>query len=164
MNYKDRSCPYLREVSLFATPEHGIINLTTNDNGSAVDFDFFEIWKYIKESKVKPSRIQMFHSHPPSVRSMSTIDYNMLSGWRIAMGVPVYFYVITPDRISSYICDKKDGEKPHLENCMGGNFEAYGRLIDLVSQIIYGISSTKDLTDSDICEIKEELMKSKWSL
>jgi hypothetical protein len=159
----DPSTSYKREVSAFATPQHKIINVTSNNQGSYVDFDWFEIWGHIKESGTKPSIVQMFHSHPPYMSEMSSIDFNMVAGWRIALGVPVHFYIITPNHITKYICDKKEKGSPYLEEeTEKGEFKDFPNEIRLLSETIYGLSSMDDLTNQDIVDIKNQLKHSKW--
>ena len=114
--YADASLGFSREVSCFATPTHGIISTTSNNSAGSVEFDFFAIKDKIWELKDKgewPEVLYMLHTHPMGLNRMSGVGIdNMVQGWCMAFGIPIWFLVLTEDQIATYICSiNKDTKK-----------------------------------------------------
>jgi hypothetical protein len=89
---------YQRETSCFYTPEHQFLSLSSDDSPGSVDFNWEKIWDKIRGSNIKPSCAYMVHSHPPCCYKMSSIDGNMVQGWRMALGCPIWFIVLSANK------------------------------------------------------------------
>lgn len=109
IHYENEAIRFQREIACFVSNKHGILSLTTDNSAGAVEFDFFGIWEAIKASGERPSHVCMFHTHSENFCHMSSIDENMIHGWRTALGVPVYYFIVSGREWICYLCDKKDG-------------------------------------------------------
>ena len=162
----DTSLDFLREVSCFMTQEHGVLSLTTNHYGGSVDFGWDKIWSKLKDEYGKYNSVYMVHSHPDGVSQMSSIDVNMVQGWRKALGVPVYFNIVTliddvlfnkgMNVISFYKVDK------NVDNKIEISFNGTRKMDDVyfhkkIYRTVYGLSKCPDLTDENVMEIENEL-------
>lgn len=173
----DPSFPFCREVSCFWTPEHGAISLTTgiiektkeqeirtNGCGGAVDFDWFSIWDFLKNSSVSASKAIMMHTHPKGMPTMSSTDLNMVQGWRLGLGIPIVFTVATEhSNGNENLCsvyyvdrDKNDGEIK-VQNGMLSNHER--KIYLVISEVLYGLSKSISLESFDLEEIKRDITK-----
>lgn len=180
LNYWDASLCFQREVSCFITPEHGVISITTGiiENveeaiktdgcGGAVDFDWDKIWGFLRKQEVRPSRIIMLHTHPMGLDRMSSTDLNMVQGWRLGLGVPVHFLVVTQvmsegvDGVIAYYCVDKDENKKIQVKWSGKSGPIDHQTLDIVilSEILYGMSKSASLSHEDVSEIEETLKRS----
>ena len=148
LDYDDTSLLFNREVSCFAVPSHGIISTTTNNSASGVEFDWFFIKDKIWELKAKgeaPTEAYMLHTHPMGHNRMSTTDMNMVYGWCIALGIPIWFLVLTEEEVATYIC-KLDRETKKVERDLV-DLSVYENLcpdLELISVIMYGLSKTRN--------------------
>lgn len=138
--YEDDELHFQREVSCFITDSQGILSLTTNNSGGHVEFDFFSIWEAIKRLETRPNRVCMIHTHPEGFANMSGIDRNMLPGWRLAMGVPVHYLVVSNTEFSYYVCDRNAERKVHISNV--SDDVQISVMADYLLNILYGISKT----------------------
>jgi hypothetical protein len=92
------------------------------------------------------------HTHPPGCDGMSETDYNMVYGWCLAIGAPVYYIIITGNIISCWCCQKESENRLIWSfDYLNVSFESTSRLLFLIlfSNIMYGISKTKDKIDSE---------------
>ena len=160
LNYWDTSLHFKREVSCLATPEHGVISMTSNDFAGSVDLDWDKVWGFIKSDGIKPTKVVMLHTHPKDMVDMSGIDFNMVQGWRMALGVPVKFLVVTQDYVTHYICNRDENKK------MSVTFEDYVKNGDnypdlmIAARIMYGMSKAKSLTNADVDTVEHQLIHS----
>ena len=145
---------FKREVSCFATSEDGVISITSNNSSGAVEFDFFTIWEYFKKNR--PKNICMIHSHPDEMDFMSSIDENMVHGWVLALGVEILFMITTNNGIVGYMCKKVNNkiEIYPIDNV------TYSRELELLSSIVYGMSSSKELSKESIDNVTKNLVES----
>jgi len=95
---------FQREVAAFWTPETGRIWLGSDDSTGSVNFDWDAIWPVVRDSKPRPTMAFMFHTHPHGVERMSSTDRNMLFGWSLALGMPVWFTVYCNGEYCDYLC------------------------------------------------------------
>lgn len=162
IDYEDASLHFAREVSCFATIEHGIISSTTSNSSGSVEFDFFSIWETLKKSAVRGRVAYMIHSHPPKFNRMSTIDYNMVYGWCMAIGIPIWFLVITPDEVTSYLCGL-NRETKTVDNTLVDISNHYNLITDLriIANVIYGMSKADRIEQEDINKVVEYIENSK---
>jgi proteasome lid subunit RPN8/RPN11 len=172
--YADTSLDFLREVSCFITPEHGLLSLTTNDSGGSVDFGWDKIWDALRSSKVKSSCVIMIHSHPNGISTMSSIDFNMVQGWRLALGVPIYFNIVTQGfgwfvgwnggwslgRVSSCKVDRDENKKIVVNSEVFNEVEYLNRSYRILYEIIYGLSKCPIIIKDDILEIENYIKDS----
>ena len=168
MAYKDNSLQFNREISCFVVPNKGIISMSTNNNAGGVEFDFFNIWEQIKKLDTKPNYVYMLHSHPPYLNKMSSIDENMVQGWATALGIPIYFIIITPSNLTAYRCEleKTLGIK-HVSMKFYTDIDllddksclAYSELC-MVSKIIYGFSKLEPLETDNLDKVAEYINES----
>lgn len=144
LSYADTSLDFSREVSCFALPSCGIISVTSNDSMGSVEFDWFtiknKIWK-LKNDGNAPEIAYMLHTHPPSFNRMSSIDRNMVYGWCMALGIPIWFLVLTENEIATYLCSLNQETKKverdlvdlscHEDVCID---------LRMITEIMYGLS------------------------
>jgi hypothetical protein len=183
LNYWDTSLQFQREVSCFITPQHGLISLTTgiieNDElvktegcGGAVDFDWDKIWGFLRNQETKASKVIMLHSHPTGHDVMSPTDLNMCQGWRLGLGVPIYFLITTQyvrvseaykieGIITHYIVDRDENKKITISNAYKNPIDIYPLDLKIVAKIVYGMSKAEDLSHEDVAKIEKELKQSK---
>ena len=169
--YNDNSLSYTREISCFIVPNKGIISMSTNNDAGSVVFDFFNIWGQIKQMDKRPECVYMLHSHPPYLNRMSSTDENMVQGWATALGIPIYFIVITPNNLTAYRCEMEIFSK------FTGHKEFHNKFfidIDLldekaclaypemcaISKIIYGLSKLEPLSTDNFEKIAEYINES----
>jgi len=166
LDYEDASLTYVREVSCFAVPNHGILSMTTNNSAGGVEFDFFTIWNFFKNQETKIEEAFMLHSHPPSMKNMSGIDRNMIHGWCVALNIPIWFLVITEGHITVYHC-KLDENKNVVRN-MKGIFQHWGLSTDLgyLSNVMYGLSMSNRMKSEDLDVVMANLNEAdiQWNL
>ena len=168
MAYKDNSLSFNREISCFIVPNKGIISMSTNNNAGGVEFDFFKIWEQIKAMDKKPEYVYMLHSHPPYLNKMSSIDENMVQGWATALGIPIYFVVVTPSNLTAYQCklEKTLGIK-HVTKHFYVDIDleeersclAYNEMC-IISKILYGFSKLEPLPTDNFDKIAEFINES----
>jgi len=162
LNFLNKSLDFKREVSCFVTPVNGVISITTDDSFGSVEFDFFDIWDTLKRNDPKAEQVYMLHSHPPGINSMSLIDENMVYGWRLALGVPIIYFVVTQRGIVKYICDRNGKERPVIKFMY---FHTYhGTLISpnlyLLATVVYGLSLGSKPNQKDLLDIQRVLLES----
>ena len=162
LNFLDTSLRFRREVSCFATSANGVISITTNDSAGMVEFDFFEIWERLKKNDPKATCAYMLHSHPKGMNYMSSIDKNMVYGWRLALGIPIYFYVVTDEGVTKYLCDRKENGNPEIELLLFDKYDDFDILpcIYLLSMVVYGLSVAPKVEQNELDNIQKELEKS----
>jgi hypothetical protein len=164
--YADPSLDFLREVSCFITPEHGLLSLTTNDSGGSVDFGWDKIWDTLRSSKIKSSCVIMIHSHPRGLYTMSSIDLNMVQGWRLALGVPIYFNIVTQHSgcdsglVTSCKVDRNENKKIVIDNEYFNTVECTNCSYRILYEIIYGLSKCPIVIKDDILEIENYIKDS----
>ena len=167
LDYEDTSLSYTREVSCFAVPDHGILSMTTNNSAGAVEFDFFTIWEFLKKQEKKVEEAFMLHSHPPSMNQMSGIDRNMVYGWCLALGIPIWFLVITQDQIVVYFCEL-DKELKQVTRDYRGLYNHWDLAGDFgyLSDVMYGLSMSNRIQSEDLNTVMTNLNESdiKWDL
>lgn len=163
LNYEDGSLDFSREVSCFALPYLGIISSTSNNSAGSVEFDWFtikdKIWE-VKKRENGDSLINvayMLHTHPPLLNRMSSIDRNMVHGWCTALGIPIWFLVITQDEVVTYICalnqDTKKVERDLVDLSL---HEDVCSDLKLISKVMYGLSKSGEFNS----EIFDRVMNS----
>ena len=146
LDYNDTSLGFSREVSCFAVPDCGIISATSNNSKSGVEFDWFtikdKIWE-LKRNGETPEVAYMLHTHPMGLNRMSTIDFNMVHGWCIALGIPIWFLVLTEEEIASYICsldqETKEVKRDFVDLSM---YEDACIDLKIVAEVMYGLSKS----------------------
>ena len=163
LNFLDTTFGFKREVSCFASPVNGVISITTDDSAGSVEFDFFEIWETLKGNNPRADQAYMIHSHPPGINRMSSTDENMVYGWRLALGIPIYYFVVTEDGIAKYICDRKENGNPGIKS---EGFFAYGDLnissaLHVLATVVYGLSVAEKIEPNDLINIRKELATSR---
>jgi hypothetical protein len=159
--YNDNSLSFNREISCFVVPNKGISSMTTNNSAGAVEFDFFSIWEHIKTMEEKPKYVYMIHTHPPFLNKMSDTDENMIEGWATALGIPIFFVVVTPENLTAYLCQlEKTGSykavsKQFYIDIDITNHKDYiaHQEICLLGKIMYGLSKLEPLPNEDLNKI-----------
>jgi hypothetical protein len=148
--------PFLRETSAFVTKELGLISITTSDNPSAVNFGWEDIWHTIKSSNVKITAATMIHSHPDYIATMSSIDEDMVKGWRIALGIPIDFLVVCKRTVAIYRCDivnrKVENELLAVQDFK--DIDESGLRMHLLCKTIHGLSrmDMRDINSNNILD------------
>ena len=162
--YADTSLGFSREVSCFAIPSHGIISATSNNSAGSVEFDWFTIKDKIWELKAKnesPEVAYMLHTHPMGFNRMSGTDHNMVQGWCIALGIPIWFLVITEEEIATYICSiNQDTKKVERDLVDLSSHEDACIDLSLMAEIMYGLSKFHGFTDEMLNRVFEEVKNS----
>lgn len=97
---------YRREVACFLDSEMNILSLSSSNCGAEVEFDWFSIWDQIKSMKKYPSQVFMLHSHPPGYNRMSPTDRNMVNGWVVALGIPIWYIILVDGEYCHYLCQR----------------------------------------------------------
>ncbi len=163
LNYWDVSLDFKREVSCFATPEHGVISISTNNRSGRVNLDWDKIWGFLS-SQPKCDHAIIIHTHPFDCPEMSTIDDNMIRGWRLALGIPIKFLIVSQDAdkssswIAYYTCDKGVDKKIFVSLDQIDSVKQSYPDLEIVSHILYGMSKANVIHDGDMTQI-EELLK-----
>lgn len=156
---------FQREISCFIVPELGIVSATTNDSAGSVEFDWFTIKDAIWDLKEKdrcPEFVYMLHTHPPYLNKMSSIDKNMVYGWCLGLNIPICFLVLTDDEVTLYYCGLDEETKKVKISFMGRQlFENIDINMDLLSQVMYGLSKEDNLNMEDFDKVFEQLKESK---
>ena len=104
-----------REVACFWTPATGFLSFSSNNSPGMVDFSWDDIWVnglalLGSYADSYPKYAVMLHTHPPGITGMSGVDKNMLSGWRTALGIPIYFIVVSEQVSHIYLRTKENGK------------------------------------------------------
>jgi len=169
LNYWDTSLHFEQEVSCFITPEHGVISLTTGLTedtngvqtegcGGAVDFDWDKIWGFLRKQETKASKVIMLDSHPAGHDQMSPTDLNMVQGWRLGLGVPIDFLIVTQYThtediegvITHYQVDRDENRKMTVSGAYKKPVEIHSLDLVMVAEIIYGMSKESSLSHGDV--------------
>jgi hypothetical protein len=159
---EDASRSYQRETSFFYSPSHGVISMTTNDSGGMVEFDFFTIWEALKQGN-RPKEVYMIHSHPPGMNRMSSVDFNMIHGWCLALGIPIWFIIVTEETTVYYSCYYDKQNKIVVRDFLGENEHGHDHIdMELAAKIIYGLSKAETVPDLE--HIKNQLNESSMEL
>jgi hypothetical protein len=181
LNYWDASLPFQREVSCFITPEYGVISLTTgliehngepvktDGCGGAVDFDWDKIWGFLRKQEAKASKVIMLHSHPAGHDAMSSTDLNMVQGWRLGLGVPIDFLIVTQYShtediegvIVEYQVDRDENKKMTISAGYTKPVDIYTLDLVIVAEVVYGMSKASELSHEDVDEIERTLKQSR---
>jgi proteasome lid subunit RPN8/RPN11 len=156
--YNDDRLPFNREISCFVIPNKGIISMTTNNSAGGVEFDFFHIWEQIKKMEERPNYVYMIHTHPPYLNKMSDTDENMIEGWAMALGIPIFIIVVTPENLTAYLCqlEKQGSHKTVLKQFYADidltNHREYiaHQEICILAKIMYGLSKLEPLPNEDL--------------
>lgn len=170
VDYADASLGFSREVSCFALPLankalNEVISITSNDSAGSVEFDWFTIkdavWNLRKTNEVKAA--YMLHTHPMGFNRMSTIDRNMVHGWCIALGIPIWFLVVTEEEIATYLCSLNQ-ETKKVEKDLLDLSKHEDACIDLriVSELMYGLSKcpTSNFTYNSLNKVLDTINES----
>ena len=180
LNYWDTSLQFQREVSCFITPQHGVISLTTGlvettdrglekteGCGGAVDFDWDKIWGFLRQQTQKPDKVIMIHTHPTGYDLMSPTDLNMCQGWRLALGVPVDFLILTQcyenntdGVVAHYRVDRNEFKRMVVSDRILRYVDMQKIDLVILFEILYGMSKANDLTHADVEEIEKTLKQS----
>jgi len=167
IDYDDTSLVFSREVSCFAILDEDVISATTNNSSSGVEFDWFsikdKIWD-LKSKNMEPSVAYMLHTHPMGYNRMSTIDMNMVYGWCMALGVPIWFLVLTEEEVAFYICSLNQ-ETKKIERDLVNLSKHEDLCCDLrtITNIIYGLSKTHNLTSEELKRVFATIKESSLS-
>ena len=141
MDYLFRRRMFQREISCLGWPGAGIVSLTSDGVTGEVNFDFVTAW--VRFMKERPKSVVMIHTHPPGMDEMSPTDWNMVHGWRIGFGVPVWYIVVTNGVSRYYLCtgDKKGTNRQDmgLMSFPNDSHEACYLYI-----VLYGLSMAKE--------------------
>lgn len=164
MDYADTSLRFSREVSCFAIPGEGIISTTTNDSQGGVEFDWFtikdRIWK-LKSQGIDPREAYMLHTHPMGYNRMSGIDRNMVHGWCTALGIPIWFLVLTEEEIAFYICSlNKETKKVERDLVDLSKHEDVCIDLRIIAEVMYGLSKSPTLNDKDLIRVFDTVKES----
>jgi len=157
-------CKFEREVSCFINGDCGIISLTSDDNTGGVDFDWEKIWGSVKTSIPRQKNVTMIHTHPFNYCYASHIDENMVKGWRLALGVPVLFFIFSYNEIQGHLkgkcyeCDKNDNGKIFITEDPEYDVEHFDFKLGVLAKLMYGLSKVPVLTDEGIFNIEKELV------
>ncbi|MEY2701485.1 MAG: hypothetical protein RLY43_105 [Bacteroidota bacterium] len=165
LTYWDLHTSFQREVSCFIVPEIGVVSATTNDSAGSVEFDWFTvkdaIWN-LKEQNRCPEFVYMLHTHPDNFNRMSSIDKNMVYGWCMALAIPICFLVLTDGEITIYYCElNKETKKVEIVFFGRQFFANVGASMDLMSQIMYGISKVEEIDMKDFEAVFAQVKESK---
>lgn len=168
LNYWDDSLDFNREVSCFATPEHGVISVTSDNCSGAVAFGWDEIWGFLRSQESRPKKIIMIHTHPFGCINMSSTDANMVQGWRMGFGVPVEFWVISQTAESigiahKYLCDRNNEKKMFIMDMSVELVRSVYPALQITSQILYGMSKSEKLDADDMVSIENQLKESRMT-
>lgn len=164
IDYADTSLGFSREVSCFAVPSYGIISTTSNDSYGSVEFDWFtikdKIWELKKDPILSPDVAYMLHTHPMGCNRMSSTDRNMVYGWCIALGIPIWFLVLTEEEIVSYICSLNQDTKKVERDLVDVSYHE-DVCIDLrvITEVMYGLSKSKLFTQEILSRIFDKDVK-----
>jgi len=154
---------FQREVSFFMTEEDGVISANTNDSGGMVEFDFPTIWEKIKSKGKRTEQFYMIHSHPSGLNRMSSIDYNMVHGWCVALGEPIWFIIITEEEIVFYLCRLNKQDKTVSRDLVGtyNYWSAPGiASFSALAHMVYGLSKSNGITNVQMNNIANEINES----
>jgi hypothetical protein len=163
--YADTSLDFSREVSCFSIPSYGIVSATSNNSAGSVEFDWFtvkdQIWK-LKAEGNDPKEVYMLHTHPMGYNRMSSIDRNMVHGWCLALGIPIWFLVITEEEIATYLCSL-DQETKKVERDLIDLSKHEDACIDLrvMCEIMYGLSKSHAFNDAMLQDVFNQVKESK---
>lgn len=172
IDYADTSLDFSREVSCFAIPlglegREEIISVTSNDSAGSVEFDWFTvkdaIWK-LKAENVNVNAVYMLHTHPMGYNRMSGTDRNMVYGWCMALGIPIWFLVITEEEIATYVCSLNQ-ETKQVERDLVDLSKHEDACIDLriISELMYGLSKAQDFNPERLNRVFEYVKSSSIS-
>lgn len=170
INYWNLGLSFCREVSCFITPETGLISITTNDAHGEVDFGWEKIWDTIKSNQEKCTKAIMIHTHPDGINQMSSKDINMVQGWRLALGMPIDFFIVCSSyhnnqksmEISHDLCDRDDNKKIFIEKIKHEDIFEIPIGLSIMSEILYGISKEPNpIKKEDLMEIEKVIKSSK---
>ena len=146
----DSSQNYQREVAGIFIPYFNYQKIVTSDAYSFVEFNWQDVWSFLKKIDERPKRITMIHSHPPNVDKMSSTDKNMVLGWRMALGIPIDYYIISDTngrmKFTKYICDRKD-KKIHIKLVEENKIIEMSNYYYIMSVLIYGLSRSSEKID-----------------
>lgn len=161
------SLNFCREVACFLTPNQGLITLSTNNMSGGVELDFFKIWDVMRSGEKNPYCF-IIHTHPPGCDGMSGTDKNMVYGWCQALGIPIYYTIITENVIRCWLCirDKSNKSKIYRRFHFALDYsEDLSRVVDeykavqpslvfwqLFAKMLYGMSKTQQEI-SEECEL-----------
>jgi len=162
--YADDSLGFSRELSCFAVPSYGIISTTSNNSAGSVEFDWFTIKDKIWELKAKgesPEVAYMLHTHPMGFNRMSGTDHNMVQGWCLALGIPIWFLVITEEQIATYICSiNKETKKVERDLVDLSNHEDACIDLRMMAEIMYGVSKSQVFDNEILNRVFDEVKAS----
>lgn len=157
VNNRDTSLSFCREVSCFLTKNHGLLQLTTDDNYTSVNLDFFKIWNII-QNNIKDDVAVIIHTHPPNCVNMSSTDKNMVYGWCQALGIVINFIIVCEDCITCWRCSKSESNTVNMEKIWQVNWDVYDfrhmNYLMIFSEILYGLSKT-----NNTIKIEDEIKK-----
>lgn len=168
LDYLDTSLSFEREVSCFALPEVGVISTTTNHSSGGVEFDWFtikdKIWS-LKSNSLEngyvPNIAYMIHTHPMGFNRMSSIDRNMVYGWCMALGMQIWFLVVTEEELATYICMlNKETKKVERDLVDLSNHADLSVDLRVLVSAMYGMSKSKSLSNEDLQNVFKEIENS----
>lgn len=156
---REVSCIYLYRKSRnnYSNVSVKFLSMTSQNSPSHVDFDFFSAFNSLGELS-NTYDLHLFHTHPPDYLRYSAIDYSMMEGWKIGLGIPFYFHIGNKfsKTISYFVCDYKDFTFMQ----MGMNYFNHHNDIRYLPHIMYGLSSLEeDLTQEGLNIIVDDLNK-----
>lgn len=157
---REVSCIYLYRKSRFTCTDVSVkfLSMTSQNHPSHVDFDFFSAFNSLGELS-DTYDLHLFHTHPPDYLRYSAIDYAMMEGWKIGLGVPFYFHIGNKfsKTISYFVYNFKDFTFMEVGK---NHFNNHFNDIQYLPHIMYGLSSLdEDLTQEGLDIIVDDLNK-----
>lgn len=147
---------FSREVACFCTDVSGVIAVNTSNSPGHVEFDFFTIWEAIKNGERTPNCACMTHTHPPGVKCMSHIDKNMVHGWCVGLGLPVFCFIVADYALGCYRCEFKNS-KLEIKD-ISDRYRSLSSAEEFMYSVIYGMSmSPDDFDENELIEIRNIL-------
>jgi proteasome lid subunit RPN8/RPN11 len=155
---QNKNIPFMREVSCLALPHFGVIDISTFNMHSLVGFNidmFTDFFQQNKEVIKQNNVLYMIHSHPDGITSPSTIDEEMVLGWKYSFGIHIAYIIVEKNTLYFDVLYKKNRwsipEEKFLE-CKD---------LDDLTKYIYGLSKI-DINPSQITIDNIQLKDYSW--
>lgn len=168
-DFRNSNLYYQREVACFIDPNFGVVDISTNNSGGHVDFNFEKIWEHIRsmEYVASLSEVWMIHSHPTGFNHFSSMDHSMKKGWALGLAIPINFAIVTDGqyRIVNVAYDKTT--KKVTDSALTSGFCSHGidlRSSDLdpnyiatIFDLVWGLSLSENDCSSNFDSLVDEI-------